>query len=63
MKNWALIQLRKFRHSPNPLSTGEMDYNYLISMTEFDNKLRQMSDWYRMASWDLGEGNYLDISS
>ena len=60
LQKWALIQLKKLRVRPNPLSNGAMDYDYAMGMTEFDNRLQQINDWYHMGNWD---GRPVDINS
>lgn len=52
IRQWSLVQLRKFRVRLNPLSNGDIDYDYFIPMTQFDNLLSQINDWYRNKQFD-----------
>lgn len=62
MRKWVLVQLRKLRTKPHPLSSGLMDYDYSVSMNYFDIKTQEIDDWYRISNANEDMPN-IDIAS
>ncbi len=61
---WVLVQLRKMRTTLAPRRTiqGNDDYSYTIASPDFQQKMREIDDWYRMTNEDADTPN-IEISS
>ena len=54
MHQWVLVQLRKMRTTlaPRRIVQGNDDYDYGMPTPDFQQKMRELDDWYRMTNED-----------